>query len=485
MGDTYTRCTRCLVWLGMPPADVTATDAENAFDIIRYLAAAGQADDMDSIPLPSAIANDLQAFNRAINALHAVVHPRNPWWKRVWTVQEAALPGEVHLHFGKATLPWDIVMAAVRTWTEKGSPQLLEQRLPYERLDYINALVVHSVWINVARARYDNPLEAMIRWRFRLATDVRDKAFGLFGLLPSGCLPRTEECRYDIPRADVLSCMTVEVILSEGGLRALAANPRLEAYKATPGIPRWAIDLSAFPDHDLDWYYQCYGYDAYNADDGLDPLDLDVVSTCVSEKTLKLKGIRIGSVKCVEEGIRRFRNGSNSAPIALGETIQKWFDRVEGKANKSEVVVPDPYPAGYPRSEAFARLMLGDAIRNYNQVPLNEAVNEYFTDVWTLMNSREVAPNIHLTVLGMLSNQALIVTETGLIGSALIDTELGDEVWVFGGGKVPFTLRPRDNDHSTEYNFVGKCYVQGIMQGEAFANDGYLQKQAEQTIVIR
>ncbi|TRX97569.1 hypothetical protein FHL15_001324 [Xylaria flabelliformis] len=481
MRSTYTRCSRCLVWLGMPPAGVTAADAQNAFDIIRYLAAVSSAEVMQSVPLPSALADDRPAFDRAMKALRAVAHGHNPWWNRVWTVQEVALPDEVLLVFGNATLPWDIIVTAIHTWTIRGIPWRLGQWLSKEQRHYLSELMVHSIWVNVAKKRYDNPLETLNRWRFRLATDLRDKAFALFGLFPAGSLPRSEECRYDIPIADVFSCMTVEMIVNERGLRPLVGNPRLEAYKATPGIPRWAIDLSAWPDHDLDWFYQCYGYDVYDADKGLEPLDVDAVSACVSEKTLKLKGVRIGSVKCVQEGIRGFRRGW-SEDISLKETMQKWLDTVEGKVTAA--VVPDPYPAGYSRLEAFARLMLGDVIRDGNQVPEDREVDKYFPNVWALMDSRDVDSDVHLTVHGMLANQALVITQTGLIGSALIDTELGDEVWVFRGGKVPFTLRPRDSGNGAEYDFVGKCYIQGIMQGEAFANNSSSQTISEQTVII-
>ncbi|KAI0553645.1 heterokaryon incompatibility protein-domain-containing protein [Xylaria curta] len=481
MRSTYTRCSRCLVWLGMPPAGVTAADAKNAFDIIRYLAAVSSADAMESLPLPPALADNRPAFDRAMNALRAVVHGHNPWWNRVWTVQEAALPDEVLLLFGNMTITWDIIMAAVNTWTRRGIPWRLGQWLSKEHHRYLSELMVHSVWVNVAKERYDNPLETVNRWRFRLATDLRDKAFALFGLFPAGSLPRSEECRYDIPVADVFSCMTVEMIVNEKGLRPLVGNPRLEAYKATPGIPRWAIDLSGWPDHDLDWFYQCYGYDVYDADKGLEPIDLDAVSLCVSEKTLKLKGVRIGSVKCVQEGIRGFRRGW-SEDISLKETMQKWLDTVEGKVTAA--VVPDPYPAGYSRSEAFTRLMLGDVIRDRNQVPEDREVDEHFADVRALMDSQDVDSDVHLTVFGMLANQALVITQTGLIGSALIDTQLEDEIWIFRGGKVPFTLRPRDSENGAEYDFVGKCYIQGIMQGEAFANNSPSQTISEQTVII-
>jgi hypothetical protein len=275
--------------------------------------------------------------------------------------------------------------------------------------------------------------------------------------------------------------MTVEMIVDEKGLRPLISRPRVDASKATPGVPRWALDLSTHADHDLDWYYQCYGYDVYNADMGLEPLDLDVVSACISGKTLKLRGVRVGTIQCIQEGLRRPGCGWHQ-DIPLGETMQRWFETVEGKAGAS-VTVSDPYPAGYPRSEAFTRLMLGDTIRDLNQVPLNYPVEQFFSMVWALMNSETVHSDIHLTVHGMLFNQALVITDGGMIGTAHLESEVGDEIWVFGGGNIPFSLRPRKSSHDAEYDFIGQCYVQGIMQGEGFANDSS-QKPYEQTVVI-
>lgn len=63
-------------------------------------------------------------------------------------------------------------------------------------------------------------------------------------------------------------------------------------------------------------------------------------------------------------------------------------------------------------------------------------------------------------------NQTFFVTQGGMLGMGHLDIEAGDEVWIFDGGNVPFIVRKR-NEPST-FDFVGRCYVQGIMHGEAF-----------------
>ncbi|KAI1326930.1 heterokaryon incompatibility protein-domain-containing protein [Xylariaceae sp. FL0255] len=488
MNDTYTSCVRCNVWLGMVPEGLTSNDAKNAFDVIRYRAEAGQADDEQNILFPPAVADDRQAFDRAIKALGAAGHEQNPWWSRVWTVQEAALPSEVIFLFESTELTWHAMLDATVTWTQIGVPGILEEMLTEDQIKVLADFICHVVWINVARERLDDPLETISRWRFREATDARDKVYGLLGLLPHETLSLTRECRYDIPAADAFSRATIELIISEGGLRPLAANNRLETNKATPGIPRWALDLSAWPDHDNDWYYECYGYAAYRAYAGLEELDMDTVSACVMGKALKLKGVRIGTVKYTQEGIRMFRSVWNKN-VPLHESMQKWLDAVEGRADYSAGLVPDPYPAGYTRLDAFARMMLGDAVRDGNQEVIECEIEEYFEYVWDLLNSQPVEEESQLTVHGMIANRALIITETGMIGSGFIDSEVGDEIWIFGGGNVPFTLRPRSGSNNAEYDFVGKCYVQGAMQGEMFADmsEGESSQPPvilEQTVVI-
>lgn len=65
-------------------------------------------------------------------------------------------------------------------------------------------------------------------------------------------------------------------------------------------------------------------------------------------------------------------------------------------------------------------------------------------------------------------NQIFFVTQGGMMGLGHLDTEPGDEVWVFdGGGKFPFVVKRQERGNEYDYDFVGCCYVQGIKFGEA------------------
>jgi hypothetical protein len=56
----------------------------------------------------------------------------------------------------------------------------------------------------------------------------------------------------------------------------------------------------------------------------------------------------------------------------------------------------------------------------------------------------------------------------GKIGRGPISTSKNDEVWILAGGKVPYILRPIEND---EYEFIGEAYLDGIMYGEAVGSE--------------
>lgn len=63
-------------------------------------------------------------------------------------------------------------------------------------------------------------------------------------------------------------------------------------------------------------------------------------------------------------------------------------------------------------------------------------------------------------------HRTMHLTEGGLIGVGPPHLDVGDEVWILHGGKVPFLLRPSTDDSANDFFFVGSLYVDGIMDGE-------------------
>lgn len=67
--------------------------------------------------------------------------------------------------------------------------------------------------------------------------------------------------------------------------------------------------------------------------------------------------------------------------------------------------------------------------------------------------------------IDMVSQQRRLArTEKERLGYGPLSAQIGDEVWLLGGGKVPYMLRKRENG---TYTFVGEMYLHGFMHGEA------------------
>jgi hypothetical protein len=356
-------------------------------------------------------------------------------------------------------------------------------------LGILGGFMTHAIWLSIAKLRLDEPFGMIHRWCMREATDPRDKIYGLLGMCEAGRLPLTEKCDYSLSPARVFQTLTLELILDENSLRPLTICPRLEASHATPGIPSWALDLGGSgPNRAPDQYYQMHGYWEYKAGEGLGQLDLGAIKSQVTQGTLSLTGIYIDTVVRVVEGYTpvRFKEWNPSASEPL---LQRWYDtavRNECDTNHgtTQHSTKMPYPGKtYDRDEAFARLVLGEFVRTAELKPQRRANAQDLQDVWKLMNLQgsSVHQDKRRTVYGMMTNQTLLLTKSGLMGCGHVEAQVGDEVWIFRGGNVPFLVRSRSSNGQSGYTFVGHCYVQGIMQGEVIAND---RKHTEKVITL-
>lgn len=61
------------------------------------------------------------------------------------------------------------------------------------------------------------------------------------------------------------------------------------------------------------------------------------------------------------------------------------------------------------------------------------------------------------------TGRRLFFTQEGVLGLGPMEMETGDILCVLFGGNVPFILRPEGG----HYSFVGECYIEGLMKGQA------------------
>jgi hypothetical protein len=492
MSNVYSECSQCVVWLGEVNPSIPLADAEAACRFLRYMAEAWRADDPNDVPMPVEVSAD---FNATVTALATIERRQNKWWDRIWTVQEGSLPENVVLQWGPFELLYSTFVEAQATWVTHYLDQFepLLAGLTGINREIIPDLLTHVFWLLEATDYAAAPFELIRLYRFRQATDSRDGVYGVMGLCEKGRLPLTERCDYSVPAARVFNTLSKELIIHDKGLQALTCSPRQHPAEATPGIASWAFDLAgSLPRCSPDLWYHAHGYDAYNACNGLDDLDVAAIREQIGAETLSLTGIYIDTITRLHDGLEK------NAPVGVSlgsETEQMlsllptWYKAATGcdfdtSDEHNETAAGDSYAdTTYDRKEAFARFLVSDVIR-IDRVDGRQArfVNaDDIQNLWKIMTGRqdEVDMNTQLAVCHSMVYHNMLVTETGLIGNVCLDARVGDQVWVFRGGKVPFMIRPREGD-GNGYTFVAQCYVQGVMQGEMTKRQGLV----EQTVCL-
>ncbi|TQN72866.1 Heterokaryon incompatibility protein 6, OR allele [Colletotrichum shisoi] len=246
---------------------------------------------------------------------------------------------------------------------------------------------------------------------------------------------------------------------------------------ATEGISRWAMDLKGFPKRDADNFYRDWAHDHYNACNGR-ALDRSFLRSTVedhagSTRVLGVSGVMVDTVQIISPQ----RSTAPESDARISENLRAWYKLAASRQ-------PGGVSAGTRPEfdEQFCRLVVADILElrdeddpeSQSRMPNAEDLG----NAWKFIKEGIQSPGevwikeSHMP--SQLCNQVFFVTASGMMGMGPWDTLPRDEVWIFDGGNYPFTIRPRhERGSKAEFDFVGCCYIQGIMFGERF------QKQEE------
>ncbi|KAK3075304.1 hypothetical protein LTR53_001505 [Teratosphaeriaceae sp. CCFEE 6253] len=216
MGQIYSTAQQVVAWLG--PG--TATSAR----FMRYIA---------QLPYVATIVEE--CFDPASPwQLDALKLLRNPYFKRVWIIQEIAKGHNVEVWWGSEAVPIDCLLALART----------------QARDSLGAMGIFR--IREAQSRIGVPrmllAEAMLSTYHFEATDPRDKIYALLGMTLDGAdvLPwpsYTDQSREVFRR-------TTEVMIAREGLTAmmLLARGRVASRDSPTWLPDWTKLSPTLPD---------------------------------------------------------------------------------------------------------------------------------------------------------------------------------------------------------------------------------------------
>lgn len=464
MREIYSNCRQCLISLGEIPKSVRISAAEDMLRLLMF------ASDSNNFPMPPFCLSSEEV--KKVMKVLLLIHPfGNQWWQRIWTVQEVVLPQKKTCFWGSLVLPWELIHKAVYQFGWSYEDNVFDSE------DYRtwNALSANVIWISYGR-NSDGPVITATKWRYRRATNPRDKVFGLLGLIPDDVdMAFTNRCNYESTEAAVFAAFTLDSIVASEGLQPLHFNPRLEDETATKGVPGWALDLKANSRYEADPFFRNWASEHHYRACGGRPFDMSHLRDTVeanggSTHALGVSGLRFGKVVEVSRercAVPYYDVGYSDVERLLSDNLRSWHALAAVHSRR--------YADPRELRERFCRLVIGDLLaapeedERDTRIPEDEDVD----NVWRFVTGEEEdasevwSSEQHIS--SQLCNQAFFLTESGVMGMGPWDTQVGDEVWVLDGGNYPFALRPRGQGEDVEdFDFLDCCYVDGIMFGEIF-----------------
>ena len=376
----------------------------------------------------------------------------------MWTVQEAILPPKITVIVGWFQIAWSTLVAAAHSFFRHHALKCCS--VPSETLGVLQTFYQKVDSIQRVRMDYHQGMQLDLpvllhEFRNRSSTDPRDKIFALLGLVMRDPKYHALRADYTLSAEEVYKKAFISLLQATGNLNLLVRQ--LEVGR-TLDLPTWIPDWTAKVDQlkaDLHDYLR-RNLHVYNTSCSTQP---DIRWPDITT-TLGVKGLLFDEIATLAE--------PDPNPHAITDSYIAYLKTLFNSTGRQSQL----YIGGGDFSHAFWRLIIMDMILVYSDDsvrgwPQRSTLEDYRKYTDTLSPAKKSNQ-----LLLMLPGFRFFITKMGYIGLGPENMRIGDTVHVFQGGSVPFVLRQATQQtvfsrRETGYQYVGNCYVQGIMDGEA------------------
>ncbi|QDS77753.1 hypothetical protein FKW77_004831 [Venturia effusa] len=447
------------------------------------------------------------------------------YWKRMWIIQELALNHTMTLFMcGNRQVPRQVVWGAcgfIEGWSREIDQALIEQcrasssSIPTDHDIFQIAYDVYSLFmldLNAEIHSFDRLLDLARKSKVK---DPKDKVYGLLGLLAQPIAPDYRK--------------SIMEIYMEFGMVILQNSTRLDGllswcnFEKESLLPSWTPDWEKpFKRRHMQWFRK------WQAGGNCDPtwsasrsgrslqvrgVLLDVVKdvSYTPCQNLPYRKVRISNVIpfCTPKTFGRYENFTilkkamhrtmlhahqitNEASSLLEIYWVSW-DEIEA-SDAQDLQLSDFWTYGMAPVCGDMRLNSWKEVDRFRQTNASFSIfghpfkdlfpdmRQYRVESLPVINNaclpgqenpvpRKHTPheltehhfrNMRIANVG-LRGRRLITTKTGFLGLAAKQVDVDDVIAVLYGCNFPVVLRP----HGIEYKYIGECYIDGIMNGEA------------------
>jgi hypothetical protein len=460
MKDIYSLTRRVVVWLGEDNGQ-----AKEALEIIGKAAACASLElekPIEEIGIPHFV-NLKQEFDSPEKLTHNLpsIDTENAssqpspwegvawlyglaWFRRIWVIQEVAF-APVVMYIGTIEVNWAHVGVAARWLAYKGYAIF---RWPSIAAHYLRAAAAYE-----ARQLSGSSIHALMRLYPNEATDPRDKVYGLLGLA------NDVEQSNPLLRPDYTKCVdqvymdvvrhTIEADDIMFNLSWAFGNARYfydeDNTDFLSWVPRWDLGDSMFPNiDDLDepnpkgfWYAG-------------GKKRTQILRTRDDSRILSLKGVRLGVASWTSNTLV-----SDTDPWVTIETLWNQLSSLVQTSERGEAFMKDYFVRTITIGGSFD----GEDLKHY--LALRKAGYNYARSRFKERTKEFVDSTKRLVFLLWADNYSpgyycgVAATTRG--------AQANDVICVFFGHERPYLLRP----HGGHYKFLGPCYLDRYMHGEA------------------
>ncbi|KAF9694941.1 hypothetical protein EKO04_006813 [Ascochyta lentis] len=402
----------------------------------------------------------------------------NAWFERVWVVQEAVLASKATVLIGDWEIEWAAIGRAAVWFRSKGYslPTVLKYQLR-DQQDLLPVSKSASAWMLCSWPDNKVPLLDLLReFRTRSATNPVDKVYATFGMADELQLMERQGF-HGLVEPNYISKTVLDVyrdiarflIIEHGCLDVLSdAGTRSSMSDWPSWVPDWRHEKAS----NALLTKQTAGL--YDSSNGLG------LAIGISNNTnaLTLQGIEVDVVMAYGERLASYGFGPVTYQEELDFVQAAWALLVRRpidtprsfEVNTLAGVFIETLAAGVNSLYQSTRddpNFLNDALYWFTQhapktvprVPFSQRLK------WTIHRTPDPG-RFHEAFVRACVDRRFFVTKSGSMGIGSDALKEGDIIVVLSGGKVPYLLRPIDSG----YEFLGECYMPGLMKGEAVAS---------------
>ncbi|KAI4283096.1 MAG: hypothetical protein L6R38_002422 [Xanthoria sp. 2 TBL-2021] len=403
-----------------------------------------------------------------------------PWWKRVWVVQEVVLSTStkaalLHISQHKMSLSscdnlrkyfLKHLLGCCHKWYAIVVNRYHLLHRLYDAVYSLDALKM------VAERYREGIVDVTVAYEIcplREATDPHDYIYGIYALMQDS--PSDLLVDYRMPISLLYVAATSAIFRAHCSLEYLEVAVGVDSEDRYH-LPSWGVDWSEHTNgqhiHGQDTHGQDALYIGLNLFRAAAGCTFQLLGPCEDNNALLVEAAAEGPIICMTTVIEMTAVDPVDAVVEWMENIGRHQYFRDNNTNIVLIVLLRDYYVD--RELSFQRIS--------HHMEILEEWRRFIRENKRRPNRTTGEARLRQVDYRMQRRQRLFITSHGLLGAGPPTMRKGDCLFIAKGSELPLILRPihdsaieNGQQDPPSYQFVGRCYVHGIMDGEAVTAD--------------